>query len=78
VDLKGLRLLVDDSLQSDDPSEKRVAQCVDRLMAMREAVSLEASLQEAELPAALLLAGENALEAALDIMSMFWGRREGE
>lgn len=77
MDLKGLRLLVDDSLGSEDPSEKRVAQCVDRLMAMREAISLEGALQEHPMDAALYATGETALDAALDIMSMFWSQREG-
>lgn len=75
--LKDLRLFVDDSLESDDLTERRVAICVDRMMAMREAIGLEAALKDDPISAALLLSGEAAMEACLDIMGMFWSQREG-
>ena len=78
TNLKALQRMVNRSKESSDLNEQRVALCVDRMLAFREAISLEAALQEEPIPAALLHSGETAIEACLDIMSMFWASQGDE
>ena len=71
-----LLALIELSLRSDCQNEKRFALIMGRVLAMREAVSLESAINEDALSKALYDSGVNAMDATISILSMFWGRDE--
>lgn len=70
-----IQKLIERSLKSDCEHEVRFALVMSRVLAMREALTLEQAVEDEPLSAALLGSGVNAIDASIEILSMFWGRK---
>lgn len=70
-----IQKLIERSLKSDCEHEIRFALVMSRVLAMREALTLEQAVENEPLAAALLGSGVNAIDASIEILSMFWGRK---
>lgn len=70
-----IQKLIQRSLNSDNEKEVRFALVMGRVLAMREALTLEQAVEDEPLAAALLGSGVNAIDATIEILSMFWGRK---
>lgn len=70
-----IKKLIQRSLNSDNEKEVRFALVMGRVLAMREALTLEQAVEDEPLAAALLGSGVNAIDATIEILSMFWGRK---
>lgn len=76
TDPERIQKLVQLSLNSDCEHEKRFALVMGRVLAMREAIQLEHDVEHEQLSAALFGAGLNAIDACIEVLSMYWGRQK--
>lgn len=74
TDLQRLEKLIQQSLNSDCRHEQRFALVMGRIVAMREAIKLEHDIEHEPMAAALLDSGVGAMDACLEILSMYWGK----
>ncbi len=72
-DLARVQQLINKSLASDIEQEQRFALVMQTVLRMREAVQLEHDIEHDQLTASLLVSGVSAIDACIDILSMFWG-----
>ncbi len=75
-DLARVQQLINQSLSSDIEQEQRFALVMQTVLRMREAVQLEHDIEHEPLAAGLLASGVSAIDACIDILSMYWGPKQ--